>query len=1186
MNVSVIVYQRRLSHGALEWTTVGLGEIGFVRRRAGSPVKLQQLVIDELRRRIEKLPPRELPIFSLRRGTRLERVRVELDVRDDLGKRRPSGVMPLIVAPYAATDDDTLEIAYHPARPADWFPVRAGTSLATQAAQAFSRALRGEPDGEIESLWSDAKDSLRVIAFSARPKSLLDELPKRQRGPFDDLDKEPLQQARGAGGSAKLLRTLGTDLTAQAAEGVLALGEPREPHRERLQQLLCGPRVRPTLVVGAPGTGKSTLLARAVGDRLIADDWPSHRNLDRVREVFRLSGKRLIAGMSHVGEWEERCLGLVAEAKRRRAILWIDDVHLFGRLGRARDSDRDFASLFRGPISRGEIAILGEVTPEQLRVLEEDAPAFAACFTRVLVEEATPEETFRLALAEVRALERTHHVELSPHALRTALDTGTALLSSRARPGNALELLRSLARELAGSAEAVRPIGTAEVLAVLSARTGLPRVLLEPNSPLDLAQVRAELAARVIGQPEAVAHAVDLIARLKSGLVEPRRPASVMLFTGPTGTGKTELAKATAAWLYGEEGRLTRFDMSELSGPEAPSRLIGDAWEPRGLLTRAVQEQPFSVVLLDEIEKAHPSVLHLLLQLFDDGRLTDAAGVTASFRHAVVIMTSNLGAQAKASVGFSEADGARRADVARAVREFFPPELFNRIDRVVPFDALSRPVALAVAERELAKLLARRGLVDRSLFVDLHPAALARVVDEAFGRDGARGLKRAIEERIGGPIAEHVAASAGAALQIVRAFDGGPDGGRGVRLEVERLVEAEPVSASYALEPLLSASNEQLRAALEEVPDMLRALEGSARLADLATDLRAHLATRARAPGGTDVEGLDDAIYNLDWMRHRVRAFREQIEALVVPPDPHELLERRLVARVDSPDPEARRSRLRAFSGGVPGAPVARRAELLNALAEAQFLRRAVTDVRDPTQHAVSIELLRVTSRRADVSPASARAEPSDLAGVLALAFSGARGALDDFALVYDEGGDVAAGRGRAALMDALYRPCLRATLHVVGPCVLDFFALEAGCHVLTSAAGVPEVVAVRVSPCAPGDTARAVLASRLAARQAWLAATAAGARVDDPDRLPPLVRRLRVAPGSAHDFVVEVEDYAMSWARTARVARVPEALEELWMVRTSREGAPLSMRAAVPESREVSPASHEDPQRRGEGRR
>jgi ATP-dependent Clp protease ATP-binding subunit ClpA/ATP-dependent Clp protease ATP-binding subunit ClpC len=393
-----------------------------------------------------------------------------------------------------------------------------------------------------------------------------------------------------------------------------------------------------------------------------------HKNLDQIHEVWSVAGKRIIAGMSYVGDWEQRCLELLEDARAGKRVLVVEDLHAFGRIGARARARATWRSSSRARSPRRD-------RPRR-RLHPGAAPAAGGRgppSPRSSPSDRAPHQHRRDAAHG--AARGAAAGGPAPRLLRSAglpgdrREDGDALGTS-AYPGCALRLLRQLANDYESNF-----VSTDEVLNQLSWETGLPDFVIDRGYTVTPESIEQDLAERVMGQPEAVAACRELIIKIRTGLTDPGRPWGAMLFAGPTGTGKTELAKALASVLYGDSSRLLRFDMSEYQGPDAAARLCGDAWDPEGTLIRAVRAQPFCVVLLDEIEKAHPSALHLLLQLLDDGRLSDAAGDTADFRHAVVVMTSNLGARTREAVGFGE-DGAEeaRADSDKAVRDFFPPD--------------------------------------------------------------------------------------------------------------------------------------------------------------------------------------------------------------------------------------------------------------------------------------------------------------------------------------------------------------------------------------------------------------------------------------------------------------------------------------------------------------------------------
>jgi ATP-dependent Clp protease ATP-binding subunit ClpA/ATP-dependent Clp protease ATP-binding subunit ClpC len=1156
VNFSVPVYQAREGAGYV-LISVGLGPFTHT-RRGPSPQKAQSALLDHLRQQAREANPRDLPWLQVTRGTRLERVRIDVNLRASGRKRRHSGLCPLIVEPRWASEDRRFVIAYHPMDQGDWFPLREDEPLDQQAALFFQKVWASLDEEEVQARWSSGKDFLKIISFSAETKNLIDQLPGRQKSVWEDLSKDPARKdpKKAEEKKQRRLPKVGVDLTTRALEGGLPGGLPRPPYRERLQQLLGGARKQPTLLVGPSGCGKTTLLHRWIHDQIASDDFSSHRNADRIHHVWALAGRRLIAGMAHVGEWEEQCMEILDEVRHRKVILYVEDVAHFGRIGRSRGSDRCLADLFQGPAKRGEVVLVGECTAEQLRALEDDAPAFVGAFHLVHVAPASPEETFRMLLHEARYMEQREEGKtppVSPQALRTILELGGALFPNRATPGKALEVLRQLARE--DFPEDLPELGPSQVIRHLAKKTGLPEALLRPDEPLVASDLQEELGRQVIGQPAALEAASDLIVRIKTGLVDPRRPYGVYLFTGPTGTGKTELAKCIAEYLYGDASRLVRFDMSEYGGYDGPARLIGDRWQPEGLLIQRVQEQPFCVVLFDEIEKAHPSILNLLLQLFDEGRLTSASGSTASFTHAVIVMTSNLGARPTAPAGFGDQGERVSQDIAWAVRDFFPPELFNRIDRIVPFNPLTREVATAVAFKEMNRLFNRRGLSDRNIFVYATGAVAELIAREAFAQqDGARSLKRFIEERIGSVLADHISRGGQAAMQVVRIFEASGS----LQIDIEPLLEAQPADAFWALEPLLDAPLSELLRHLASVLRFLDELEDREELRMLSEQIRLYL--REHNQGQTD---RADDLYNLDTIRDELRKFRAHVAAMLQPQDQgHELLEVKKFSHMEvtypgykaSPrDGEVRRSRLfdRRALAGAARQPT--RQDALMSLAEVEFLRRALAGVHDAGRHAVFLELSRV-SRGA---PPSRFGRASDrLLHWLAQAYAAARGEVEEVVIRLDRG-DVIELRGAdlgRRMAEWFAQGAERVVLKIIGLCVHDFFALETGSHVWQSMADQPEIVQVQVSPAPAGVAGRSLLDAYDQARAAFEEGLRRGSPPPNPDRLLPAVRKIRFdlprRPGAV--ALLDLEDYVLSHGTSLWVRSLDEALPSLWMLRMS----------------------------------
>ncbi len=1156
---TVGVFQQRQGGDEL-WSALVPPPYG-VFARGPSEARLREELVDRLRKLLDRADPADHELFHLHAGTRLLRVHLDVGARGpDGAARRIGGTFPFVLEPRWLDGERQALFVWHPRDRSDWFVADDAAQVADLAGHFARHAWTAHDADEIEAMKSTGKERLGTVSFAAQGKTLLDKLPSRER---------PGRQRAGLERrNERVLQSLAVDQTARAVDGTLRLGVPREPYRQRLSHLLGGGELRSTVVIGRPGAGKTTIVNRWVADRLDEDGFALHRNLDEVHHVWKLSGKRLIAGMSYLGDWEQRCLDVVEETRKHRGILWIEDLHLFGRLGQSRQSDRALADLLRGPIARGHLAIVATVTPEQMQRLEDDAPALASLLVRLHVAPASSAETQLLLLHEVRALEERLPVSVHPFTPRSAIELGGALYPWAALPGTAIDLTRKIVDDLVGKnpgATTLHPIEIEPdaVIAHLARATGLPAHLITLDAPLDPAEVVETFARRVHGQAEAVAAATDVVLRVRAGLADAGRPLAVHLYTGPTGTGKTELATALAEYLYGDRRRLARFDMSEFSGADAVARLIGDRWQPRGLMTERVREQPFCVVLLDEIEKAHPSVLALLLQLFDEGRLTDAAGDTASFAHAVVIMTSNLGARQSQPIGFGDGAAAIMAEVARAVREFFPPELFNRIDRVVRFSPLSPQVAERIVDKELAKLLARRGLRERNVFVYAGAAVKARAVAEAFdARWGARTVKRWLEDTIGSLLADDVGRAGPARMRIVRLYE---DRGA-IALASEPMTEAAPPDgARWALEPLVELPTLRLADAVRANALAARALLESSELAEVRAAARAS-------------PHRDELLYYAEVLVERLGAIAPRGGAGRASPPRRAAVRRTGDEESQDPDLEhdlaafSHEERTTPWNQGGSGFPqrvrrfdprsvagsrsrrVIDRDEALLDIAHVNLYRRHLAELVDPDAHAVTIEIVGVGHGQAGKAAAPGL-------GVWFFLSLFARPQWFEEAAVRLADGTIVELRGiedRVRLTELIARQPVHAVIVARELFVRARLMAEHGSHVAQSLAGEPEIVRVAVTPGARPP--RQALEAHLAAARAFERALDAGGPMPpNPEHLLPVVRALTykepLRPGEAYQATLE--DFTTGWSTPMAVPTLVDAIVSAWHVRWSREPTP-----------------------------
>jgi ATP-dependent Clp protease ATP-binding subunit ClpC len=664
-----------------------------------------------------------------------------------------------------------------------------------------------------------------LLDFDADSEKIRNEVIRMLSGPGGRRQGQGQGSAQGEGKkSSKLLDQFGRNLTKLAADGKLDPVVGRETEVERIMQILSRRTKNNPVLIGEPGVGK-TAVVEGLASRITSGEVPE---ILKNRQIYTLDLAALVAGSKYRGEFEERLKKVMKEITQRGdIILFIDELHNLVGAGAA-EGAIDAASILKPALARGELQTIGATTLDEYRKYLERDSALERRFQQIRVDQPSIEETEQILKGLRERYEQHHRVDISDEALHAAAELADRYISDRFLPDKAIDLIDEAAsrmriksmtappvyKELEDDIETTRrdkeaaieaqefekaanlrdkerqltqkkrqleeqwrsgetgerpSIAEEEIADIVSMWTGIPVFKLTEAETQKLIRMEDELHKRVIGQQPAIEAVSKAIRRSRSGLKDPKRPTGSFIFLGPSGVGKTELGRTLAEFLFGDEEAMVRIDMSEYMEKHSVSRLVGSppgyvGYDEGGQLTEAVRRKPYSVLLLDEIEKAHPDVFNILLQILEDGRLTDAQGRTVDFRNAIVIMTSNIGASEIAKntgIGFTVGDetGITYDDMKNRImgelKKVFRPEFLNRIDEVIVFHKLSREEIKEIVDLLLLRL--RESMAERELSLNLSEETKDMLAEKGWDPSmGARPLRRAIQRYIEDPLADEM----------------------------------------------------------------------------------------------------------------------------------------------------------------------------------------------------------------------------------------------------------------------------------------------------------------------------------------------------------------------------------------------------------------------------------------------
>ena len=597
---------------------------------------------------------------------------------------------------------------------------------------------------------------LDAVSFISHGVGKGTEVPETREVKGAEEKEEKKQDAQGKGKQESALKQFCVDLNEKARTGKVDPLIGRGPEVDRTVQILCRRSKNNPLYVGEPGVGK-TAIAEGLARKIIEGDVPEVL-LPAV--IYSLDMGALLAGTRYRGDFEERLKAGVKELEKLpHAILFIDEIHTVIGAGATSGGAMDASNLLKPALSGGTIRCIGSTTYKEFRNHFEKDRALLRRFQKIDVNEPTVEDSIKILTGLRSAFENHHHVKYTPDAIKSAVELSARYINDRKLPDKAIDVIDEVGamQMLVPPAKRKKIITPKEIEAVIATMARIPPKTVSSDDKKSLETLEADLKRVVFGQNEAIEKLASAIKLSRAGLRDPEKPIGSYLFTGPTGVGKTEVARQLAS-IMGIP--LQRFDMSEYMERHSVSRLIGAppgyvGYDQGGLLTDAVDQQPHSVLLLDEIEKAHPDLFNILLQVMDNGRLTDHHGKTVDFRNVILIMTTNAGASdmARETVGFGNLT--REGEDGEAVKKMFTPEFRNRLDAVVPFGYLPPEVVARVVEKFILELELQ--LADRDVHIKLDEPAKAWLTERGYDKlYGARPMSRLIQEKIKQPLAEEL----------------------------------------------------------------------------------------------------------------------------------------------------------------------------------------------------------------------------------------------------------------------------------------------------------------------------------------------------------------------------------------------------------------------------------------------